>query len=70
MSNMLLNILDDSKGSPVSDAIIYTAQDYAMRIWIKPDKLAQLGLTPADIAGHVSDQNSQYALGRFGDQDG
>ena len=70
MSNYaLLNILDDLKRIPgVSDAIIYTAQDYAMRIWIKPDKLAQLGLTPADIAAAVSDQNSQYALGRFGDQ--
>ncbi len=39
-----------------------------MRIWIKPDKLAQLGITPADIAAAISDQNSQYALGRFGDQ--
>ncbi|MDO9543828.1 MAG: efflux RND transporter permease subunit, partial [Synergistaceae bacterium] len=70
MSNYaLLNVLDDLKRIPgVSDAVIYTSQDYAMRIWIKPDKLAQLGITPADIAAAVSDQNSQYALGRFGDQ--
>ena len=70
MSNYaLLNVVDDLKRIPgVSDALIYTSQDYAMRIWIRPDKLAQLGLTPADIAAAVSDQNSQYALGRFGDQ--
>jgi len=69
MSNYaLLNIVDDIKRIPgVSDAIIYTAQDYAMRIWLKPDKLAQLGLSPSDIASAISDQNSQYALGRFGD---
>ncbi len=70
MSNYaLLNVVDDLKRIPgVSDALIYTSQDYAMRIWIKPDKLAQLGITPADIAAAISDQNSQYALGRFGDQ--
>lgn len=69
MSNYaLLNIVDDLKRIPgVSDAVIYTAQDYAMRIWIKPDKLAQLGLSPSDVAAAVQDQNSQYALGRFGD---
>lgn len=69
MSNYaLLNIVDDLKRIPgVSDAVIYTAQDYAMRIWLKPDKLAQLGLAPSDIAAAVQDQNSQYALGRFGD---
>ena len=69
MSNYaLLNVLDDLKRIPgVSDALIYTAQDYAMRIWIRPDRLAQLGLTPADIASAIKDQNSQYALGRFGD---
>ncbi len=70
MSNYaLLNIVDDLKRIPgVSDAVIYTAQDYAMRIWLKPDRMAQLGIAPSDIAAAVQDQNSQYALGRFGDQ--
>ena len=69
MSNYaLINILDDLKRIPgVSDALIYTSQDYAMRVWIKPDKLAQLGLAPADIAAAIKDLNRQYALGRFGD---
>ena len=69
MSNYaLLNIIDDLKRIPgISDAVIYGTQDYAMRIWIKPDKLAQLGLTPSDVASAIQDQNSQYALGRFGD---
>ncbi|MEG1800292.1 MAG: efflux RND transporter permease subunit, partial [Synergistaceae bacterium] len=69
MSNYaLLNIVDDLKRIPgVSEATIYTAQDYAMRIWLKPDKLTKLDLAPSDVIAAVKDQNSQYALGRFGD---
>ena len=36
-------------------------QDYSIRIWLQPDKLAQLGLTPADVASAVREQNSQFA---------
>lgn len=64
----LLNIVDGLKRIPgVSDCNIFTNQDYAMRIWLKPDKMAQLKITPSDVASAVKDQNSQYALGRFGD---
>lgn len=68
MSNYaLLNIVDGLKRIPgVSDVNIFTNQEYAMRIWLKPDKMAQLGIMPADVAEAVQDQNSQYALGRFG----
>ncbi|MEG1912732.1 MAG: multidrug efflux RND transporter permease subunit [Cloacibacillus sp.] len=69
MSNYaLLNVVDDLKRiAGVSDVNIFTDQDYAMRIWLKPDKMAQLGIMPTDVAAAVKDQNSQYALGRFGD---
>ncbi len=64
----LLNVVDSLKRIPgVSDVNIFTNQDYAMRIWLKPDKMSQLGIMPADVAAAVKDQNSQYALGRFGD---
>lgn len=64
----LLNVVDGLKRIPgVSDVNIFTNQDYAMRIWLRPDKMSQLGIAPADVAAAVKDQNSQYALGRFGD---
>ncbi|RFF29014.1 MULTISPECIES: efflux RND transporter permease subunit [unclassified Wenzhouxiangella] len=68
MSNYaLLNVLDELVRVPgVGDASLFGRQDYSMRIWLKPDKLAQFGLTPADVAGAVRDQNAQYAAGRLG----
>ena len=38
--------------------------DYAMRLWLRPDRMAQLGLTPSDVAAAVSEQNAQFAAGR------
>lgn len=64
----LLNVVDGLKRiHGVTDVNIFTNQDYAMRIWLKPDKMSQLGITPSDVAAAVEDQNSQYAIGRFGD---
>jgi multidrug efflux pump len=37
-----------------------------MRIWMRPDRMAQLGVTAADIASAVSEQNAQYAAGKIG----
>ena len=42
--------------------------DYSMRIWIKPEVMAQYGLTPTDIAAALSDQNIEAAPGSFGAQ--
>ncbi|MGM9821044.1 MAG: efflux RND transporter permease subunit [Muribaculaceae bacterium] len=42
--------------------------DYSMRIWIKPDVMAQYGLTPSDIAAALKDQNIEAAPGSFGAQ--
>jgi len=44
------------------------ATDYSMRIWLKPDVMAQYGLMPADIAGILAEQNIEAAPGQFGDQ--
>ena len=42
------------------------ADNFAMRIWLKPDKLAQLGLTAADIQNVINEQNLQVAAGSAG----
>ena len=39
-----------------------------MRIWLRPDKVAQYNLTPSDIAAAIREQNSQFAAGRFGEE--
>ncbi len=63
----LINILDDLKRLPgVSDAWLWGARDYAMRIWLKPDRMAQLELTVDDIAAAVRSQNMQFAAGKLG----
>ncbi|MGH8178579.1 MAG: efflux RND transporter permease subunit [Steroidobacter sp.] len=61
-----LNVLDELRRVPgVGDAQMW-GQEYSIRIWMQPDKLAQLGLTPADVAAAVRQQNSQFAGGRVG----
>ncbi len=50
----------------VGDVRNFTVQDYAMRLWIDPDRLASLGLTPADVMEAVREQNVQAAAGLVG----
>lgn len=65
----LLNVLDELKRTQgVGDASLFGAKDYSMRIWLRPDKLAQYGLTPADVAAAVREQNAQFAAGKFGQE--
>jgi multidrug efflux pump len=62
-----LNVLDELKRvKGVGDANIFGAQDYSMRIWLKPDRMAQLGITTTDIANAIQVQNAQYAAGKIG----
>ncbi|QIP15796.1 efflux RND transporter permease subunit [Spirosoma aureum] len=46
--------------------IFSRADDFSMRIWLKPDRLAQLGLTPDDVVGALQEQNLQVAGGSVG----
>ncbi len=46
--------------------IFTRADDFSMRVWLQPDKLAQLGLTPADITAALQQQNLQIAAGSVG----
>jgi multidrug efflux pump subunit AcrB len=62
-----LNVLDEMKRLPgTTNVQIFGAKDYAMRIWVKPDRLAQLKLTPGDVAAAINEQNAQFAAGKIG----
>ena len=63
----LLNIVDDLKRiEGVGDAQVMSANDYSIRIWIKPDVLSQRGLAVSDIVSAVQAQNVQRAAGKIG----
>ncbi len=51
----------------VGDANVM-GQDYSMRIWLKPDVMAQYKLVPADISGVLAEQNIEAAPGQFGER--
>jgi multidrug efflux pump len=60
-------LLDAIKRIPgANQASIFGTPDYAMRIWLKPDRMAQLGITAADVQKAVANQNQQFAVGRIG----
>ncbi|WP_460043690.1 efflux RND transporter permease subunit [Pseudomonas sp. S2_H01] len=62
-----LYILDAIKRIPgANQASIFGTPDYAMRIWLKPDRMAQLSITAADVQAAVANQNQQFAVGRVG----
>jgi HAE1 family hydrophobic/amphiphilic exporter-1/multidrug efflux pump len=62
-----INLVDELKRVPgVGDVIVFGALDYSMRIWLKPDRMAQLGVTTAEIARVIQEQNSQNAAGKIG----
>src|SRR5438874_4377395 len=62
-----LNVLDELKRLPgTTNVQIFGAKDYAMRIWVKPDRLAQLKLTPSDLVRAINEQNAQFAAGKIG----
>jgi HAE1 family hydrophobic/amphiphilic exporter-1/multidrug efflux pump len=62
-----LNMVDELKRLPgVADVTIFGARDYSMRIWLRPDRMAQLGVTTAEVAAAVRAQNAQYAAGKIG----
>jgi len=62
-----IQVLDAIKRIPgANQSSIFGAPDYAMRLWLKPDRMASLGLTATDIQQAVAAQNQQYAAGRLG----
>lgn len=59
-----LNILDELRQIPgVGDAEVLGGGEFAMRIWLNPDKLAQYDMTPAEVAAAIRVQNTEIPAG-------
>ena len=62
-----LQIVDPLKRLPgVGDVQIFGERRYSMRIWLDPDKLANLGITAVDVQNAIAEQNVQVAAGKIG----
>lgn len=62
-----LNVVDAIKRVPgVGDADVFGNAQSAMRIWLNPKKMAQLGITAIDVRKAIEEQNNQYSAGKVG----
>jgi len=62
-----LNVIDDLKRVPgVGDVDVFGNSQSAMRIWLDPKKMGQLGITAMDVHNAIEQQNMQYAAGKVG----
>jgi HAE1 family hydrophobic/amphiphilic exporter-1 len=68
LSNYLtINVLDAiARIKGVGDVSVLGGSDYAMRVWVKPDQLAKLGLTVPDITRAIQEQNVITPAGQIG----
>ena len=63
----ILRIVDNIKRLPgVGDATIFGGQNYSMRLILDPIRMAQMDVTPTDIANVVREQNRDFPAGRIG----
>jgi HAE1 family hydrophobic/amphiphilic exporter-1 len=62
-----INLRDQILRIPgIAQVDLFGGTDYGMRIWLRPDQMAKLGLTPADVISAVREQNLQAPAGRVG----
>ncbi|HKG98597.1 MAG TPA: efflux RND transporter permease subunit, partial [Pyrinomonadaceae bacterium] len=62
-----INLRDQILRIPgIAQVDLFGGTDYGMRVWIKPDRLAKLGLTPSDVIGAIKEQNLQAPAGKVG----
>ncbi|AHK47037.1 RND multidrug efflux transporter MexF (plasmid) [Ensifer adhaerens OV14] len=62
-----LQILDPLKRLPgVGDVQLFGERRYSMRVWLDPDRLANLGITAVDVQNVIAEQNIQVAGGKIG----
>jgi len=62
-----INLRDQILRIPgIAQVDLFGGTDYGMRIWIKPDRLAKLGLTPSDVITAIKEQNLQAPAGKIG----
>lgn len=64
-----INILPRIKRvTGVGEAMVFGQKEYAMRIWLKPDLMANYGLVPSDISQALAEQNIEAAPGQLGER--
>src|SRR5262250_1821910 len=62
-----INLRDQILRIPgIAQVDLFGGTDYGMRIWLRPDKMAKLGLTPSDVISAIREQNLQAPAGRIG----
>jgi hydrophobic/amphiphilic exporter-1 (mainly G- bacteria), HAE1 family len=62
-----INVRDQILRIPgIAQVDLFGGTDYGLRIWLRPDKLAKLGLTPSDLIAAIKEQNLQAPAGRIG----
>ena len=62
-----LNIKDRLAGLPgIGQVALFGSGDYAMRIWLNPEKISELGMSPTDVTEAIRSQNIQVAAGVIG----
>jgi hydrophobic/amphiphilic exporter-1 (mainly G- bacteria), HAE1 family len=62
-----INVRDQILRIPgVAQVDLFGGTDYGLRVWLRPDKLAKLGLTPSDVIAAIKEQNLQAPAGRIG----
>ena len=62
-----LNVLDRIKRIPgTTNVQIFGAKDYAMRIWLKPERMTHLGISVNEVVAAIRSQNAQFAPGKIG----
>jgi len=60
------NIIDDLKRIPGVGDVLLFGSGSSMRVWLHPDRMARLGVTPSDVANAIRGQNAQFAAGKVG----
>jgi len=61
-----INMIDALKRVPGVGDVFLFGSGSSMRVWLHPDKMAQLGVTPTDVENAILAQNAQYAVGKVG----
>ncbi|HEV8506435.1 MAG TPA: efflux RND transporter permease subunit [Chitinophagaceae bacterium] len=62
-----INVIPQLQRIPgVAQAQVFSAKNYSMRIWLKPDRLTANNLSPLDVTNAIKDQNIEAAPGRLG----
>lgn len=66
-----INVLPELKRiSGVGDVSVFGAKNYAMRIWLEPEKLAAYNLMPIDVTAAINEQSLEAAAGALGQNNG